>query len=517
MTPPRSPRGGGQDDTRSNERGAELPSWAGPWREPAFRERLAADPEEAVRGYELTDAERRWLVLPNFGWLLDGEVAGSSRPQSAAALAALHAVGCGWCVNLGEQPLLKDGSGRRPAGDGATRPRLRRPDLGPAGRRRPPPSSRPAPLGEPVAVCCGAGLGRTGTVLAAVLVRRGLPAREAIHEVRAQRPGSIETPEQEAVGRRLRARPAPRRGRASPPTHARPAIAPGRDPHRERERLTTGTRPSAWAVGAAVERGPSGQTISFTATLASARKAAMASAVGRLPLTRGRPGGELFPIGTPSGSDDPARGRAPRARQPPLLVSESRRCFWRRVTSSASRRAPARAAGAGRLAWPPPRRYVTQLAGLASEAPVGQDVEARPPARAGACAPSERGAACVTTMYPVRSGPRRPAGEAWAVRFSRALKGPKVTSCDVHPILGGRSGDDAGEDRAEEVAPQLLRRDARRRRRRSAAARPRRRRASGRAEAGAVAERRRLVREQLRSRVAVADPPVAAQWPARRR
>jgi atypical dual specificity phosphatase len=47
-----------------------------------------------------------------------------------------------------------------------------------------------------VAVHCGAGLGRTGAVLAAYFVATGLSAREAIARIRDLRPGSIETDEQ---------------------------------------------------------------------------------------------------------------------------------------------------------------------------------------------------------------------------------------------------------------------------------------------------------------------------------
>lgn len=66
--------------------------------------------------------------------------------------------------------------------------------------------------GERVAVHCGAGLGRTGTLLACYLVSRGLAAPDAIARVRAARPGSVETPEQEAAVEAYAARVRPESG-----------------------------------------------------------------------------------------------------------------------------------------------------------------------------------------------------------------------------------------------------------------------------------------------------------------
>lgn len=51
-----------------------------------------------------------------------------------------------------------------------------------------------------VGIFCGAGLGRTGTMLACYMVTQGLSAKNAIARVRRLRPGSVETDEQsEAV------------------------------------------------------------------------------------------------------------------------------------------------------------------------------------------------------------------------------------------------------------------------------------------------------------------------------
>ena len=56
---------------------------------------------------------------------------------------------------------------------------------------------RATAAGMGTAIHCAAGKGRTGTVLAAYFVSKGLTAKAAIEKVRALRPGSVETAEQE--------------------------------------------------------------------------------------------------------------------------------------------------------------------------------------------------------------------------------------------------------------------------------------------------------------------------------
>jgi len=51
--------------------------------------------------------------------------------------------------------------------------------------------------GDRVVLHCAAGLGRTGTVTASLLIRRGVDPAEAIATVRQARPGAIETTAQE--------------------------------------------------------------------------------------------------------------------------------------------------------------------------------------------------------------------------------------------------------------------------------------------------------------------------------
>ena len=135
-------------------------------------------------------------------WVAPG-VLGCGYPRTERALAALSGAGVRLLVNLHERP---HDPGR------LERHGLREIHLPVKDFAAPSPEQIQRGMeailgalaaGEAVAVHCGGGLGRTGTMLACYLLAsgEGLGAEEAVQRVRALRPGSVETPAQLAVVR----------------------------------------------------------------------------------------------------------------------------------------------------------------------------------------------------------------------------------------------------------------------------------------------------------------------------
>jgi len=150
--------------------------------------------------------KRLLLILSGMGlrvdrgdWLLPGRVLGCARPRKDSAFVALRAQGITVLINLHERPHEP----ARLARFGMTQVNVPLADFS-----APTPEQLASAItaideatarGERVAVHCGGGLGRTGTILAAYLVHLGQTPDEAIAHVRELRPGSVETTEQRSA------------------------------------------------------------------------------------------------------------------------------------------------------------------------------------------------------------------------------------------------------------------------------------------------------------------------------
>jgi atypical dual specificity phosphatase len=134
---------------------------------------------------------------PGFSWVDRPKLAALARPQSGEDLRWLRRNGVDVLVSLTESPLPRQWVNDA----GLLSVTLPVPDMeAPTDRQLDhllATIRKANASGMGVAIHCAAGLGRTGTVLAAYFVTTGMSAREALIKVRDLRPGSVETTEQE--------------------------------------------------------------------------------------------------------------------------------------------------------------------------------------------------------------------------------------------------------------------------------------------------------------------------------
>jgi atypical dual specificity phosphatase len=141
---------------------------------------------------------RRFLNKPaNFSWMIERKLAGSARPESETQLRWLRNKGIRAIVCLNKERPLDPEEVKSLGFEYAFIPvqDFTAPSLADIMQFV---SFTDGMLGQnkPVVVCCGAGIGRTGTMLAAYLVRQCHSAEEAMEQVKEKRGYGVEFYEQ---------------------------------------------------------------------------------------------------------------------------------------------------------------------------------------------------------------------------------------------------------------------------------------------------------------------------------